>query len=232
MRTERSGIAYKRARRQILLLLVVGSTIAFYPHTLCGQPIASSLSYSRAPDHILLAVSHEIGRIRNPDTTPLVRVYGDGHVHVHYPIYMKKSGDYETRLSSAELTTLLQALIGHGVMTFDSQGIAENRATIRATRRQQAKTNNTAHEETDIGDDEAIRLDVDLDSVVMPKGLRIHGADAKRTLRWINLQSDLQDFPELTSLAEFAACVQAVKVLTTHSNLVPVLKEPRDEPLQ
>lgn len=50
------------------------------------------------------------------DPTPLLRVYGSGRVRVHFPVYMKKAGDYEMQLSHAELNALLRMLADKSVM--------------------------------------------------------------------------------------------------------------------
>ena len=52
-------------------------------------------------------------------------VYGDGRVLVHYPVYMKKAGDYEMHLSNAELENLLKALSRNGIMDFEENEVRE-----------------------------------------------------------------------------------------------------------
>jgi hypothetical protein len=225
MRIERPGTACERARRQIIMLLLIGSTIAFYPHVLCGQHATPAISYPRDSGHILLSLSHEISRIRSPDTTPLVRVYGDGHVRVHYPIYMSNAGDYELQLSAAEVTTLIQTLITKGIFTFNPRATAEARISLRAARRQRAKTEKERHEETDHGDHEAVQLTMHLDSAVMPDGTKLRGGKSKRTLRWVNLRSDLREFPELTQLEEFDECVKTIKALAYHTHLMRIQED-------
>ena len=59
------------------------------------------------------------GMLAQPDPVPLLRVYGDGRVHVHFPAYMKRAGDYELLLNQVELDELLRQLDDNGIMSFD-----------------------------------------------------------------------------------------------------------------
>jgi hypothetical protein len=84
------------------------------------------------PDVPLLELSYEGGMIANPDPTPFVRVYTGGRVLVHYPAYMKKAGDYELRLSEAEIAELLAEFETSDVLTLESSEIAALTAEMRA----------------------------------------------------------------------------------------------------
>ena len=59
------------------------------------------------------------------DDRPVVRVYGNGRVTVHYPVYMKKAGDYEMQLDEAELVALIQSLSSNGLMVFDAKKVKD-----------------------------------------------------------------------------------------------------------
>ena len=50
-------------------------------------------------------------------------IYGNGRVFVHYPVYMKKAGDYEMQLNGTELENLLRTLSRNGVMGFDENKV-------------------------------------------------------------------------------------------------------------
>jgi len=46
-------------------------------------------------------------------------------VLVHYPVYMKKAGDYEMQLDETELVALIQSLSSNGIMTLDEKKVKE-----------------------------------------------------------------------------------------------------------
>ena len=56
-----------------------------------------------------------------------MQIYGDGRVHLHYPVYMQRSGDYELELGNLELRQLLLSLAETGAMDFDAQNVGQLR---------------------------------------------------------------------------------------------------------
>ena len=59
-------------------------------------------------------------------------IHGDGRVLVHFPVYMKRAGDYEMQLDKDELVSLLSAMAANGVMDFDAKTVRDR---IQAKRR-------------------------------------------------------------------------------------------------
>lgn len=73
--------------------------------------------------------------LAEPDPEPLLRVYGNGRVHVHYPVYMKKAGDYEIQLSKPELNALIRSLADNGIIDFDHGAAIAHRKQFEAQQR-------------------------------------------------------------------------------------------------
>ncbi len=69
--------------------------------------VATEYFHTSDDDEVILSLSHIHGMLEEQDETPLVRIYGSGRIHVHYPIYMRRAGDYELWLSSMELEELM-----------------------------------------------------------------------------------------------------------------------------
>jgi len=82
--------------------------------------VPAQLSYevSSSPDVVVLQLSQDLG-IQDADETPLVRVYGNGRVAVHFPDYMRKAGDYELKLSAGAFRELVRTA-ADVVLPFDS----------------------------------------------------------------------------------------------------------------
>lgn len=83
-------------------------------------------SDSAAP---ILEYQQNIDMLSAIDDKPSLRVYGDGLVLVHNPVYMKRAGDFKLQLSDVELVSLMRGLSSNGVMTFDEKKV---KAKVRA----------------------------------------------------------------------------------------------------
>ena len=87
--------------------------------------------------------------IDEPDPIPLLRVYRNGWVQVHFPKYMKRAGDYGLQLTEAEMTALLSSLAAKGLMNFDqaetTQRKEEAKRQLRLKAMQQKGTPTLVH---------------------------------------------------------------------------------------
>ncbi|MFK5986350.1 MAG: hypothetical protein QM479_13135, partial [Pseudomonadota bacterium] len=95
-------------------------------------PPGKILEYSTSAEEIVVEyhVNHTI--LANQDPLPFMRVYGNGLVKVHYPIYMTKAGDYEYQLTQQELQALISSLDSNCVFTFKKQKVKEKIKLIKA----------------------------------------------------------------------------------------------------
>ncbi|MBT8119375.1 MAG: hypothetical protein KJN89_06615 [Gammaproteobacteria bacterium] len=84
------------------------------------------------PVQPVIHYQQNISMLAGIDDRPTLSVYGDGRVHVHYPEYMKKAGDYEMKLSEDEVAGLVQSLHKDGVLEFDQDKV---KAKIRSERK-------------------------------------------------------------------------------------------------
>ena len=101
---------------------------------ICAPPISSQtidrVIFPESAAYLLISYSVQHEMLAENDPTPLVRIYGDGHVLVHRPSYMKQSGDYQMRISKENLQALCQQLINHRIMSFD-QRLADDEINAR-----------------------------------------------------------------------------------------------------
>ncbi|HEX9768079.1 MAG TPA: hypothetical protein VGA50_02805 [Kiloniellales bacterium] len=116
-------------------VLVVGLSVLLptcaYSQPETGPSDDAGFAFSRAPDEVVLQLSYDGGLIENPDPMPFVRVFGDGRVIVHYPVYMKKAGDYVLRLSDQELESLLATFAKEDIVTVNEPRMEEMLAEAR-----------------------------------------------------------------------------------------------------
>ena len=90
-----------------------------------------SFSTDVAATEPVIHYQQNIHMLANIDDRPSLTVYGDGRVLVHFPVYMKRAGDYEMQLDETELVSLLQSLSANGVIDFDEKKVKDN---IRRTK--------------------------------------------------------------------------------------------------
>ena len=97
-----------------------------------GEGRPGELKPPEEPEEALLELSYQGGMIANPDPTPFVRVYPGGRVLVHYPVYMKRAGDYSLQLEKEELEALLASFSNDGVLTLQASDLFAMAEEIRA----------------------------------------------------------------------------------------------------
>ena len=149
--------------------------------------------------------------LADQDPEPLLRIYGNGRVHAHYPAYMQKAGDYEYRLSRPELNALLRSLSQDGVIDFDH-------AAVQAERQQRQDQQRAAGELHYISDTTETIIDIRLDEYRRhPDTNRIRNLNKR--FQWNNLQHDKKRFPQMSSIKDAATGAQRLHELLDHPDM-------------
>jgi hypothetical protein len=160
-------------------------------------------------DTVVLQLTEEIGRIGNEDLTPRVRVYGDGRVLVHYPVYMKKAGDYVLQLTARELQALQSLAVEKGAPYFD-----KNKANAE---KQVAKKNREASGIFTHSSDDSITI---IETTVQVPAKSGGGLEEVKTrASWYGLKHDARQYPEAESLTELAEVEAALSALAERPDL-------------
>ncbi len=144
--------------------------------------------YEKSEKAILLEMKRTHSEIADDDMFTL-QVCGDGTVKVHYPIYMKKAGDYRFQLSAEMLQSLLQSMAEKGL--FDVE-IKELRASLHRARRDQKNKQKISGEIRYKSSDTITFFRASLDGY-RPSG-QIKTSAVQVQLSWYGLQSDANDF--------------------------------------
>ena len=131
-------------------------------------------------------------------------IFSDGRVFVHYPVYMKKAGDYEMQLDEPELLTLIQSLSGNGVLDFDEKKVKEKVQAVKNARRAKGEL-------FVISDAVETVVDIRLDEYQKNKTSKIIKKFHKQ-FRWKNIE---QDAVHYKNIAEIASAYRSVKHLQT-----------------
>jgi hypothetical protein len=148
---------------------------------------------------------------QEPNPEPLLRIYGNGRVHAHFPVYMKNAGDYEYQLSRSELNALLRSLSQDGVIDFDH-------AVVKAERKQLEDQQRAAGVLHHISDTTETIIDIRLDEYQRhPDTNRIRNLNKR--FQWNNLQHDKKRFPQMSAINGAATSAQRLHELLDHPDM-------------
>lgn len=150
--------------------------------------------------------------LANPDPEPLLRVYGNGHVHVHFPVYMKRAGDYELQLSQAELGLLISTLAQDGIIDFDPEAASNTVQQLEAQRRASGGTLSY------ISDSTVTVIDIALDRYQSTPSARAI-TNLRKKFAWKNLQHQARSYPQSQTLQRAAASADRLHAFTNRSDL-------------
>lgn len=179
------------------------------PEAFAKPPISvADLFFDNSPGIVLLEYHQVQEMIAEPDAAPLLRIFGDGHVKIHFPVYMKRAGDYEMRLSDSELVTLLRELLQDGILDYDPATVAQQRKNIH-----QAK--NSYYAESDVSRTE---LTLNIQGYV-DNQLKQTVPLGKTTLRAKNIQSLSKKYPGIMQLQGIARAENRILNLLSDSRL-------------
>jgi hypothetical protein len=204
----------KPAILQLLLYLAFSVCLAATAHAASGPTAQSQpvFHFVAADDNLVIEYTLDHHLLAQPDPVPLLRVYGSGRVLVHFPVYMKKAGDYEMQISRAELGELLRMLADKGVMDFNAAAIRDERRQLASAR--QATTGEFFH----VSDATDTVINITLDQYQRTKSSpRIDGL--KRQFRWRNLETDARQFPQAARFTNAADASAALRALCEHPAL-------------
>lgn len=204
-----------------LALVLLARTAAGAP--LQGDVAAiPTVEASRSADVAVVVYREVIGEIAGPDRGPTLTVFGDGRIVAHYPVYMKRAGDWERRLSRQELDALLGSLAVKGVLDFDAPTVrAAARAAEESTRaRDRAAGRPLALVEVSDPSTTIIEMTVERYVSATP-GARTATNIAKR-VAWTGLRTDAAEHPEVPALRDLAAAERELRALRDSSGFTPV----------
>ena len=181
----------------------------------------ASFQYAQEPNTPVVVLSRTSGEVGDPDPIPLLRIYGDGSVRVHFPSYLKRAGDYELQLSRTEMESLLASLIEkQGLLGFDPLAATRQKEEIAQqaiTAAQQARIQGSVSK---LMDGDTTVIEIHLDSYTASDGITT--TDLTKKISWYGLQWDAQQYPGVESLQKLAAAGRELLALCQREDLVKV----------
>ena len=176
--------------------------------------MAQAVSYSNDPQTVVASYTVAVGELNDGDPGPSVRVYGNGRADVHRPRAMKNAGDFRTQLSKAEMDNLIGALVANGVLDFDAAAVRQ--AKLDALARRGGGGAEPVLKETTDPAIVTIELRVRRNSA----GGGAAGSDVSKTVKWVGLESDVQQFPDVAALRQLDAAQKRMQAIMDRPDLV------------
>ena len=185
-------------------LTAVSPTVAF--------PVQLSYEVSSSPDVVVLQLSENVG-IRDADNTPLVRVYGDGRVAVHFPAYMRRAGDYELRLPERAVQEFFRAAV-ETLLPFDGAATESRVLALEAAERSDGLI-------VDVSDAATTIVEVRFERY-RPEGAAEGILGGVKRVVWTGLADDAGRFGDIPALQDLAGIQRELLALTDHPDLEAV----------
>lgn len=207
------GLTRRKGRRWWLGCLLFAFLLFESPH-IFAQP---QFEYSRDADAIIVELSQDIGMLEDADPTPLLRIYGDGRVHVHYPVYMKRAGDYSMQLSEQEMRQLLSLLLGKGLIQFESEPVKKQMKDIDLARKQKKLATGEQVVVNERLDEATTNIRLALESYQDQSAVM---KNVVKEISWHGLLGSVKDYPEVEMIQNLAAAKDVLLTLTKHNNLM------------
>lgn len=176
---------------------------------------APAFKYSETAPEPVIEYNLVHRMLAEQDPEPLLRIYGNGRVHVHYPAYMKKAGDYERQLSQPELRALLRDLATDGIIDFDLAKTKQQRKNLKA---QQRTATGTVFYVSDSSD---TVIDIRLDEYQKGPGTA-RARNLRKRFIWPDLKQDAQRFPQSREITNANNGAQRLESLLRHDDLVKI----------
>jgi hypothetical protein len=202
-----------RLCRPYAAVLVSAGLIALgWPGSTAGAQLA--FEYAEEPDTLVIQLSQNVG-IVDADQTPLLRVYGDGLARIHFPVYMKRAGDYTLQLNPSELQELVASFVDGGLIDFSPEATRAQMRGLAAASRAQAPARQPRQLITR-SDETTVSIEINLDRYVPPFGRARDDVTAHIT--WTGAQGDAADFATLDTLQALAAAERRLLALTARDD--------------
>lgn len=178
---------------------------------------APGVNWDPDPTALLFSYRDIWPELANQDPTPLISIFGDGRVLVHYPVYTPKAGEYELWLQPPELENLLLSLLAKGVASFEPEAVKSLKSSEEQQRREVA---------VEVGSPELFMVVGDSTSVFelhltgyQPAGTALISSEVHRTISWKGLGTDAKRYPGIKPIQQLRAAELEFRALLERDNL-------------
>ncbi len=179
------------------------------PLAVNASPGTAGFTLPATSSEPIIVYRRNISMLANQDPIPLLQVFADGRVKVHFPEYMKNAGDYEYQLSRAELIALVRGLSSHGVMDFDRQRVQHEKQM------HDHKLKQEKGELHYISDSLETVVDIRLQNY-QKSATAAKQANFQQRFSWKNLEHDARRYKNNRTIQSAATAIQELDKLLRH----------------
>jgi len=173
---------------------------------------SAGFSFNEKSSEPVIQYRQHIYMLAGIDDKPTLQIFADGRVVAHYPVYMKKAGDYEMQLDDAELSNLISDLSNLGLMDFDNKKVNEKVSAHKRKLRDKG-------EFYEVSDSVATIVDIRLDEYQKnSKAKKIK--NFKKQFKWKNLSHDASRYKHEVEIVRANAAVKKLTSLMKDKRLV------------
>ena len=205
---------------RVCVYLLTALTTLFYgvdavPQTIPddSNTVQAMFEYSVDPRTVVVSYTHILGGIGDTDRGPSLKIYGDGHMVVHYPSYMKKAGEYTLELTRGEMNRLLRSLTAKKVMEFDPQAIRRSKLEADAATK---NAQGTLYSESDAP---TTAIEIRLTRYTPAGSFAQEILNVNKKISWTGLRSDAKRYPNVEAIRDLRSAEQELQALMKHQNL-------------
>ena len=185
-------------------------------------PFEPQILFSSDPDTVVVTYSETPDMLGNPDPVPMIRVFADGEVLIHYPEYMKRAGDYQVFLNPGEMRQLLIAL--SGVFDFNAPAARQKKQQIQQMQPPALLATSERSDKT------LEQISVELDGY---RGKAIAASrPVKQHIKWRDIEVDVQNYPGVADLAALGKARRNIRQLLERHDLLDLESGKVTSPLQ
>jgi len=202
--------------KHLLLAFLVMNTTVSYAQKISVESGEQTAGFSYTADsgsaEPVIYYQQNIQMLSSIADKASISIYGDGHVLVHYPVYMKKAGDYEMKLDETELVELMQSFSSNGVLDFDEAQVKKNIYSYKKN----LHANGKFHE---VSDGVVTSITIRLDEYQKNKSTKVINNYFK-DFRLANIEHAAKQFYQNTDVVNANKSVLDVKSLMEDARLV------------
>ena len=194
--------------------MLISMLLVFVALTSVVQAQPSVFDYPRKAEFVVIEYNQSHAMLLNEDKTPLLRIFGDGRVVVHYPVTMKLAGDYEMNLTDGQIQKLLISLEQNSLMTFNAGTLI---AKVKAEKTRLATTtSNTLSLRSDTTN---TIINIHLEKYI-PGATSIAKNNFSQSIVWANLSLQAKKYSAIPELAGIAQAESILRAYLKNKSLV------------
>ena len=197
----------------IVFALVFCGNVAAKDNTLVNvnKPGAAAFSFDTASLEPVIVYHEVVEMIANRDEQPMLKIYADGRVQVHHPVYKKNAGDYEMQLSQQDLVSLIASLADDELMDFDTEKVKKDKQKVDKELKKQGQF-------FYISDSVITHIDINLKGYKSVK-TNIQKTDFKKNIKLKDIDFDAKQYKNLSVIQKTANSVNRLKALLDRKEL-------------